>query len=383
MRRKSREQRGLVHSSPIRFAKRGNPFELPKVSYPINWTGVLELRDTSAVSVRWFDHDQVQRAVGPGMTWEKTVLAVWSEPGAVFHPGFKPSHPDGDAADTRHYWADFREVLAAQQMRRAGALTRTIMPVHPLFEPDETMERSAQRVRSDFPTDFPTMQIKRFLQKGGLRLDPQIFQREECGASNEFVNGAVALSGLIGWAITEVSPGAFGSKWHVGRLRPEEAAWLVHSGELDAGEDIRNALAGMDLEDAASFAAYEEGSPVHPAWPAMHSAASSMSAWLEVVADLTETQRAEVRLLDYSIAYWRTFAGVHYATDNRAGLALGQFIVKQKLPKHLASMYSCSGSAKKSIEKYVKSKVKLLEKTHPLDWASWTPEFWKAPTLGA
>lgn len=86
-------------------------------------------------------------------------------------------------------------------------------------------------------------------------------------------------------------------------------------------------------------------------------------------------------MLDYSIAYWRTFAGVHYATDNRAGLALGQYIIKKKIPEHLADMYSCDQDSKIEIERYVKSKIQSMEATQPLDWSTWTPNFWKRPTL--
>jgi len=363
--------------APLRFAKRGSPDELPHVSFPVSLAGARELKDTGAVSVRWLAHSQVKNALGRPMTWDDMARTVWGGLG----PAFQPTHPDGDKVERQHFWSDFREVLAAQQMRRAKMLTRSIMPVHPMFKPEQTMEESAQRVRADFPTDFPTMQIKRFLEQGGLRLDPQIFQREECGGGREFVNGAVALSGLAGWAVAQVSPAAFGSKWHIGRIRPEEVAILVSSAELDADEDIRGAIAAMGLREAAGFTAYEDGSPVHPAWPAMHSAASSLSTWLEVVANLTDAQRAEVRLLDFSIAYWRTLAGVHYASDNRAGLALGQYIIRKSLPKHLAEMYNCDKNSRKSIEKYVQAKVKLLEKSQPLDWATWTPEFWEPPSL--
>lgn len=272
----------------------------------------------------------------------------------------------------------FREVLAAQQMRRSGVLTKSIMPVHPVFDANETMDRSAQRVRRDFPTDFPTMQIKRFL-KAGLKLDPEIFAREECTAGKEFVNGPVALSGLAGWAVVTVSPAAFGSKWHVGRIRPEEAAVLIKGGKIDAGSDVLSAVEAMDLTQATDFTAYPEGSPVHPAWPAMHSAASSMSAWLDVVADLTDEQREEVQLLDFSIAYWRTFAGAHWPSDNRAGLALGQYIIKKALPAHLADMYSCSEESRKSIQEYVEAKIEKL----PLDWAKYTPKYWNPPVFKA
>jgi len=117
---------------------------------------------------------------------------------------------------------------------------------------------------------------------------------------------------------------------------------------------------------------------MHPSWPAMHSAASSVSTWLDVVADLTEEQRAEVRLLDYSIAYFRTFAGVHYPSDNRAGLALGQYIIQSKLADHLAANYGCDSNSEASIRDYVQKKINNLPS---LDWSVWTPESWTPPSL--
>eukprot|EP00959_Pyramimonas_sp_CCMP1952_P383652 8040123-Pyramimonas_sp.AAC.1 len=84
------------------------------------------------------------------------------------------------------------------------------------------MEQSAQRVRADFPTQFPTEQITSYLSSMALTMDPEIFGQASCTSTVEFVNGPVALGRLIGWAIAEVSPAAFGCKWYVGRARPEE-----------------------------------------------------------------------------------------------------------------------------------------------------------------
>merc|ERR1719330_2004661 len=144
------------------------------------------------------------------------------------------------------------------------------MPVHPLFQQNEDMDASAQRVRADFPPDFPIQQIKRFLQQG-LKLDDNIFRRADCdhAGTPEFVNQAVALGGLAGWAITQVSPVAFASKWHVGRLRPEEVAMMVSQGGLadQVSPNVKQAIDSMNLKSATDFTAYSEGSPVHPSWP--------------------------------------------------------------------------------------------------------------------
>jgi len=104
-------------------------------------------------------------------------------------------------------------------------------------------------------------------------------------------------------------------------------AWKISSGEVpkeQVPEDVYNMISGMELKNATSFTQYPEGSPLHPAWPAMHSAASSASLWFAVVANLTEAQYCEVLRTDFAVAYARTCAGVHYPADNIAGLNMGQ-----------------------------------------------------------
>jgi hypothetical protein len=292
---------------------------------------------------------------------------------------YKVTHPDD--ANPGQFWSEFEEVVAAQLLRERGAKTSDIMTVHPLFEQDETMEVSAQRVRQDFPTHFPTLQIVKWIDDKRLTLDANIVQHPRCNAGVEFVNGEVALGELVGWAVATVSPAAFATKWFVGRARPEEVAYSISSdaGDLDAPTRIRNMIDSMAMVNGQDFTAYKAaGSPIHPSYPAMHSAASSLSTWIEVVANLDQAQRNEARLLDYSISYFRTLAGVHYESDNRAGLALGQRILQEKLPTHLADRYSCDETSKREIESYVRGKIEALKLNHPLDWATWVPDYWQS-----
>merc|ERR1719263_2153745 len=94
----------------------------------------------------------------------------------------------------------------------------------------------------------------------------------------DFVNTHVLLARLAGWAVSVVSPAAFASKWHHGRARPEEVAWAVARGQLPSAPwAVAQAIQAMNLTSAADFTAYPEGSPRHPSYPAMHSAASSAS----------------------------------------------------------------------------------------------------------
>lgn len=158
----------------------------------------------------------------------------------------------------------------------------------------------------------------------------------------EFLRGPVLLSDMNTWAIGTVGPHNFGAKWHEGRARPEEVAYKIKQGEIDAQyvpDEILEALEAMDFDTAPAFTAYPEGSPKHPSWPAMHSAASAGSIWMPLVMDLTDEQLCEVKAVDYGVAYARTVAGVHFPTDNLDGLNLGQEILARKLPEYLAERY--------------------------------------------
>jgi hypothetical protein len=164
------------------------------------------------------------------------------------------------------------------------------------------------------------------------------------------------------WAINMVGPKNFASKWYVGRARPEETAWSVHctiirhindatdvekeacDGAIhlnlaDIPDDIQESVAEMNLTHMQSFGAYEEGSPTHPSWPAMHSASSCMSVWLPIVADISDAQLLQVKRMDLAVSFARTVAGVHYYDDNIAGLTMGQKIIKRELPGFLESAY--------------------------------------------
>ena len=84
---------------------------------------------------------------------------------------------------------------------------------------------------------------------------------------------------------------------------------------------------------------------MHPSWPAMHLAASVGSLWLAVVMNLSNEQMCQAQLVDYGVAYARTVAGVHYASDNISGLRLGQKIIADKLPTYLNEIYGSNATA--------------------------------------
>ncbi|MEO0814589.1 MAG: hypothetical protein AAFY60_17140, partial [Myxococcota bacterium] len=261
----------------------------------------------------------------------------------------RPTHP-GDPG----FWREFEEIVDFQLARRKGGCASDHFDTPKLFEGFST-EEAAQAVRADWPDHFPTELAKQFLSEGA-RVDPKIIPQH---SQDDFVNGPVMLARLTGWAVSEVSPSAFAAKWSEGRARPEGVAWAVHTGELMAPARIREKVARLELQSPESFTAYSEGCPRHPSWPAMHSAASTASLYLAVVLDLDASQVAEARRLDYAVAASRSLAGVHYDSDNRAGLALGQEVVAKSLPEFLAREFGADPDA-------VRAKIAALR----YDWVN-------------
>ena len=157
----------------------------------------------------------------------------------------------------------------------------------------------------------------------------------------DFVKTEVMMSHMVTWAIATVSPHNFGLKWYVGRARPEEVVYGIFTEAIDAQfvpGSVLQALANQTFTET-NFTAYDEGSPKHPSWPAMHSAGSAGSLWMATILDLTEDQLCQAMLMDYAVSYARTVAGVHYQADNMAGLNLGQEILSRELPLYLAQKY--------------------------------------------
>jgi len=409
------------------------------IQYPITDSLISALpEDTPADSLRSETNTQVTAALSsydnfsaadsnaPSRIWSYNELG---EPGGLLlNQKLKATHPDAtNETEQNQFWQEFSELVALRALREEGTTTEQIMPIHRLFDRHEHMSKSASRVEKDFPTHFPTEQLLLWASEtevkaaeklggdylhphqtnegkprwGTLALDPNITHACNGGKGKEFINVQVILGEIIGWAVRTVSAACFGLKWHVGRARPEEVAYCIAnpndtecpSVALDAPSHTNSTILDnwaerpkLDLRGkaASAFTAYAGGSPMHPSYPAMHSAASSLSTWIDVVADLTDDQRAEVRLLDYSIAYFRSLAGVHYSSDNRAGLALGQHIMEKQLPKFLAERFSCDAASKENIFEYVSHKIRNNQQKQTLDWAAYTPDryFWDDGRLG-
>jgi len=321
--------------STIPGGSSAQPFDaLPaaKFSFPITVAVIQQLdADSDAVSMRAFGYQQLART-----SWSEVI--VWISPISL------PTHAGSMGADAVTFWGEFEQVVDLQTIRKQSGTTacaRDYLKTLPAMFVDHTVSAAADEVEKDFPTKFPTMLVEKFLGET-VAFDVTVVPH----TGNDFVNKVVMLADIIGWAVSIVSPTAFAAKWQNGRARPEEVAWAVHCETapdgvhiVDAFATVESKIQALGLTDAYDFTAYEFGSPKHPSWPAMHSAATSASLYLAVLLDLTADQLEEARSLDCAVASFRTLAGVHYESDNMAGLSIGQEVIRRELPGYLEERY--------------------------------------------
>ncbi|MFZ9887553.1 MAG: hypothetical protein ACO3JL_08625 [Myxococcota bacterium] len=293
----------------LRFAKHNGP----EVRFPLSAEDAEALRNSNAVS--------------PFLPTNPRVLVAPTDLTTPTHPG-DPG-----------YFAELERIVDMQLVRRSGNdVTAVLGDRVPKLFAGYSLDKAAEAVHADLPSEWPSALLKQFLSEGAKfdkSVVPQLSQAD-------FVNTVVTTQGVLAMATAAVSPSAFACKWHEGRARPEEAIWAIHRGEL-AGvpESLKAKVAALNLDRPESATAYPEGSPRHPSWPAMHSAASISSTVLATLLDLSDEQLAEARNLDFAVASFRSVAGVHFESDNVAGLQIGQAAVEQWLPDFLAQ---CAGA---------------------------------------
>lgn len=277
---------------------------------------------------------------------------------------YPPSHPED-----QEFWTKFAEVANVQRARQtSNALLDVNMPFSSLPKLWQTFDTNqvAEAVHDEFPGVYHGQMITQWLTDKSLKPSSIIPKNGQI----DFLRGEVFLSNMVGLAIELVGYCNFSLKWQHGRARPEEIAWKIKNNDLSVpssvDEDIRTeiteAINAISFDGSATgFTAYPEGSPTHPSWPAMHSASSAASFWLDVVMDLTDEQRCEARKLDYAIAYARTVAGVHYPDDNIAGLTIGQEVLAERLRDYLVTNYDADEGA-----------VREAVKRAKYDWTTFT-----------
>ena len=322
----------LAKDLGIRFSKvlvdpryNTSDIDLPLTSkhYPINKQNFQWLRKAIASTVL------IQRACRE---------CYWGFADLVDFAGGYPSHPSTE--ETNPFWGELAYVVKVQTLRRQNVEPSTIMPLPDAWA-NYTIAQVAEAVHDEFPGIHHIGLLSEWDKAKSIQIDRQVVP---VVSSIDFLRGMVMLSDLVTWAIARVGPSDFALKWHVGMARPAEVAYKIASGEVTQGppSSLVKSIKALNLSAATNFTAYPEGSPRHPSWPAMHSAASAASLWMPVVMHMTPEQLCQVQLTDYAVAFARTVAGVHYQADNMAGLKLGRQLIARFLPDYLNEKYGSS-----------------------------------------
>ncbi len=246
--------------------------------------------------------------------------------------GLSPTFPNEDP--NHPFWADLEEVVDYQIVRRENGTTPFTLP---MIWDGYDINDVADAVHNKYPGGHQATLLG-WLYKNGLEVDYDVMPFR---SNRDIVSLQFRFAYLNTWAIECVGAVNFCIKWTYGRPRPEEVAYQIATGQISEGvsDNLKSKIDAMNLENATSFTAYPEGSPSHPAWPAMHSAASAASFWVAVTTNLTPEQYCEALRVDYAVAFARTVAGVHYPTDNIMGLNLGQMILADRMPDHFAESF--------------------------------------------
>ena len=325
-----------------------NIFPLTSSDYPLNGQKASILkRETMADSVVVPDDIQMK---------DFNVSTYWLNDETI-----DPVYP-GDVEG--RYWDQLRVVVEAQIARQSGALPATLNKWPEIWSEMTTLDDIAEAVHGE----YPALHQQAFIQS---LFDEGIEMYRDMGPFRsvvDFIGKEIRVASINTWAFEVVAPVNFMLKWHIGMPRPEEVAWMIYNDEittLEDGvpEDLVSLIKSMNMQQATDFTAYYNGSPMHPSFPAMHSAGSTCSFWLPVLSKITPEQFCEALRVDYAVSYARTVAGVHYPQDNLAGLNIGQRIMREALPSMLEERYGYDSSM-------VASKLEALS----FDWNTFDSE---------
>lgn len=262
--------------------------------------------------------------------------------------GGEPPRPGTPA-----FWDEFRKVMEVQIDRNNKKDVNEYFTLPMVWE-GFSMEDAADAVKKEYPGLWQ-QQVIEWAWGQGIEIDYKLIPFR---SKVDFIGKVIRMVNINAWAIGTVAPMNFHIKWHIGMPRPEEIAWGITTGDIkqeDVPEDIYFTIKAMQLKNQFDFGAYKDvGSPKHPSWPAMHSAASVASLWLAVLADnITDEIYCEALRTDYAVAFGRTVGGVHYEMDNTAGLNIGQETLRRNLADFLVVNYNGDRAyIEKKIEKF-------------------------------
>jgi len=331
-----------------------------KVKFPLEEEDVTFLRDkTDSVSVLLLDEGDIcsikdldlEIKMGKILENFEDIDKPWT--GGKLYP---VTHPE----DKKDFWQEFEYVVNVQKLRKTKQqnpctadplVSKKVMPQMTELWKGFDINDVAEAVNDEFPGIYHNQMIAAWVAD---KVHPLKFDENSIPKTGmaDFLRTTVMLTDMIGYAVRVVGQCNFSLKWKEGRARPEEVAWKIYQNHPDVKsyrkqyedliKDIKK-IYESEPKDATNFTAYEVGSPKHPSWPAMHSAASASAFWLSIVLDKKDKayddRICEARMLDYSVSYARTVAGVHYRDDNIAGLMIGQEILAETLPTYLELVY--------------------------------------------
>lgn len=184
------------------------------------------------------------------------------------------------------------------------AFPKEIAAIQMLSEDDP--KGLADVVHMDSPSDMPRMVLKWLTH-------PKYEQKQNV---KDWTNKHINFLETIPFVEEQIGDGvkrslikAFEMKYQFGIARPEEV-W----------SETNNL-------DGKLLTAYDEGCPNHPSFPAGHAsaAAGGLVSVIREFPDLTDYQLKRILDMGYSWAMFRSFAGVHHAIDNIAGLMANGF----------------------------------------------------------
>ena len=157
----------------------------------------------------------------------------------------------------------------------------------------------ANVVHMDSPIDMPLAVLMWLVGQTDVRL------KESVSDHVDFLGAVPYVIENLADAVKRNLIRAFEAKFYFGRPRPEEV--------LEADTAIL----------FSKFTAYPEGAPCHPAYPAGHGAAAAAVKVFDKMFHLLPWHKRVIYDCAYHWSQYRTLAGVHYATDNLAGLEVG------------------------------------------------------------
>jgi len=222
----------------------------------------------------------------------------------------------------------------------------------------------AEFVRSDYSYQAFLSAALIIQSWGRNALNPGLASRYTRNTAAFVENGWPQILALVAQASQWALEDAWYWKWRVfRRLRPEELSgrvFLADDGVFKSGvcgdiaslEGVKRTIQNTGTPLLAQ--AYPEGAPLHPSFPAGHAQiAGACVTILKAFTDPnflvpapvlpsddgTELKSHDVKLsiegelnkLAWNIAFGRSFAGIHYRSDNDAGLLFGEEIALQLL----------------------------------------------------